>query len=352
MMDKFNEFYMMQNQAKKLEQSGLEDKALELYLKIIAEYLPNNDFSFDRAATILEKKFKYPEAIGICEKAMEKIKAADIQGDPAKFQLKIDRMRQKAQSDSQFQSAADKGPPEEFHFGLPGFRTANKLIMVAGSAYYALIAYSSYPDQLYTFLFLLALAFVGSYGLETMMKLANNKTCTKALSVTLITLIIAGFSAAQIPQVKVYWAADGTQQSEEEGEKTGDGQGTGATEPLDTDREPPTIPEKYLEATAKAADKHPATEQALITAQPGEIQIDLIVKPGTSHKSIEEIADDMLRTLGGLMTSEKLKGPTDESLGELYYFYGVTLTVTDSLEQLVDEGTLARQTDTIKWTKP
>lgn len=354
MMDKFNEFYMMQNQAKKFEQGGLDDKALELYLKIVEEYMPNNDFSFDRAATLLEKKFKYAEAIALSEKAIAKIKAGDLQGDVDKFQKKIDRMRQRAHSDADFQAAAVKKEPEEFNFGLPGFRSSKKLLMLLGSAYYALAAFSAYPDQLNTFLFLFAMAFVGSYGMETMMKLANSKACTKALAVTLVALIIAGYSAAQIPQVKVYWATEGSDLYTGEGEKEGAEapEDSGATDTPDTDRTPPEIPDKYLEATAKAAEKHPATEHALVTAENGQVIIDLILNPGTSVDNRVKITEEMLRTLGGLMTSENLKGPDDQYFGELYDFYSATVSVTDTLEQPVAEASLPKKANTIKWTAP
>lgn len=347
MMDKFNEFYMMQNQAKKLEQGGLEDKALALYLKIIEEYLPNNDFSFDRATTLLEKKFKYAEALAVCEKALALITAGDIQGDADKFQLKIDRIRQKAQKNTEFQVDIDIKEPEVFHFGIPGFRTTNRLIMILGSTYYALAAFAAYPDQLYTFLFLFAMAFVGSFGAELMSKLAGSKPSTKALAVTLIALVIAGYSLTQVPQVKVYWETSGLQQAE----GTGDGTGT-EPPPVDTDRVPPEIPEKYLEAAAKSAQKHPAAEQAFMTVDSGKILVDLIVKPGSSKDSIEEISAEMINTLGGLMVSENLKGPTDTSFGELYTFYSVAIQVVDTLEQTVDEGTLSRSAAEIIWTTP
>lgn len=356
MMDKFNEFYMMQNQAKKLEQGGLDDKALELYLKIVEEYLPNNDFSFDRAATLLEKKFKYAEAIAICEKALEKIHAGDIQGDADKFQQKIDRMKLKAKKEVDSGSAQGNREPEVFHFGIPGFRATSRLVMILGTTYYALAAFASYPDQLYTFLFLFSMAFVGSYGAELMMKLANNKSCTKALSVALVALIIAGYSVAQLPQIKVYWAVEGTQQSEGngtgEGTEDGTGSGDGTVEPEDTDRIPPEIPEKYLESAAKSAQKHPASDTALITVENGQISVFLVVKAGTSQESIAGISEEMIKTLGGLMTSENLKGPTENSLGELYDFYSAEIQVTDTLQQAVNEGSVARSAADIIWVTP
>ena len=357
MMDKFSEFFMMQNQAKNFEKSGMNDKALELYLKIINDYLPNNDFSFDRAATLLEKKGKYVDAIGVCEKALERIKAADIPGDADKYRQKIERMQEKVKSESDFHVSVNKKEPEVFHFGLPGFRGHNKLLMLVGTGYYGLAAFSAYPDQLFTFLFLFCLAFVGSYGLETMMKLANSKACTKAMSVTLITLIISGYSMAQLPQIKAYWNVDGTQTSEEDGERTGDdGEpepgAADKTDPPDTDRMPPEIPDKYLTAAAKAAEKNPAADFADVSVDSGTVIMSLIVKPGTSSVTIEKIADEMARTLSGLMTSEGLKGPKDDSYGELYSFYGLALEVADTLEQPVLSGSLMKNSNIIKWSKP
>ncbi len=357
MMDKFTEFYMMQNQAKKFEQSGMDDKALELYMKIIGEYLPNNDFSFDRAATLLEKKAKYPEAIAVCEKAIKMIAAADIQGDGEKFKQKIERITAKSKSSNEKLTVSGDKEPESFHFGLPGFRGHSRLFMGIGTIYYALAAFTAYPDQLFTFLFFFCLAFVGSYGMEALMKLANNKTCTKALTVALVFFLIAGYSFAQIPQVKIYWAVDGTQQSEGNGEKTGEGEEPqtgvpGDTPASDTDRIPPDIPDKYLAAAAKAAEKNPASEVAEVIYENGIVTMNLLVKPGTSQDVMDTIADDMLRTLGGLMTSEGLKGPTDESYGELYTFYSASINVADSMEQTLAIGSLSKNAKEIVWSKP
>lgn len=348
-MDKFNEFYMLQNQAKKFEQSGLDDKALELYQKIIAEYVPNNDFSFDRAATLLEKKFKYPEAIAVCEKAMERIKAGDLPGDAEKFRLKIERIRSKAGSDAHFKAAVSAKEPEDFHFGLPGFRTHRRLMMILGTVYYTLAALLAYPDQFYTFMFLFAMAFVGSYGLEVLMKLAARKACLKALAVVLIALTASGYALANVPQVKAYWNVTGMQPSKEEGPRTGDGT---APETPDTERTPPEIPEKYLTATANTADKHPATELALVSVDMDRVVIDLIVKPGTNLDTVKSISEDMVRTLGGLMTSENLKGPGAETPGELYDFYSAAILVTDTLEQTIAEGQLAKKGKVVNWTTP
>jgi len=355
-MDKFNEFYMLQNQAKKFEQGGMDDKALELYLKIIGEYLPNNDFSYDRASTLLEKKNRYAEALSVCEKALTLIKAADIQGDAAKFTKKMERIRSKSTADASVHTIVSKKAPEEFHFGLPGFRSHQKLMMVLGALYYALAALAAYPDQPYAFLFLFMLAFFGSYGLETLMKLANGKACTKAAALTLVALAAAGFSASQMPQVQAYWNVDGTQQSEEAGErseKDGSGPEGGSTaDPdADTDREAPEIPTKYLIAAAKAAEKNPASEYADLTVDGTHITMSLIVKPGTSQGEIEAMAAEMTRTLGGLMTSENLKGPDDSSFGELYTFYAATVLVTDTLDQELGSGELMKNEPRFEWEK-
>ncbi len=352
MMDKFTEFYMMQNQAKKLEKSGLDDKALELYLKIIAEYQPNDDFSFDRAATLLEKKSRHADAIAVCEKAIQKIKSENIEGNVFKFQQKIDRIREKVKSDLSTQPVAAAKRHEEFRFGLPGFRTPNKLVMILATAYYGLAAYSSYPDQFYTFLFMFSMAFVGSFGLDLMMKLHNNKVCFKTLAVTLIALGISGYSLTHVPQFQVYFPVGGFVQS---GEIDGTPEESEAPEPIEVDahdRTPPEIPANYLATTEKVADKYPGSDHAIVVADKKTVIIELIVNPGTDLKTIEEISHEMIKTLGGLMTSEELKGPTDTSLGELYDFYSVTIVAIDTLEQPVNQGILTQKATEIKWVTP
>lgn len=349
MSDRFNEFYMMQNQAKKFEQTGMDDKALELYLKIIEEYLPNNDFSFDRASTLLEKKFKYNEALAVCEKALEMIRTEKIQGDAERFVQKIQRISSKAHGPEVIRAATQKKEPEVFHFGIPGFRTHNKVFMGLGTAYYAFAAFASYPNSPYLFLFLISIAFLGSYGLEVMTKMAGGKAFGKAMLITGLSLVLAGYSVVHFPIVEAYWNVGGDSDAAVSSDGSGSGSGSTSEDTPDTDRQPPEIPLKYLTAMTKTADLHPATDFTDVILNGSNVEVSLVLKPGTSIDVAHQISEDMIKTLGSLMVSEKLKGPSKDYWGEVYDFYSVSINITSTLDEQLAAGSLNQASSPIQW---
>jgi len=346
-MDRFNEFYMMQTQAKKFEQNGLDEKALETYLKIISEYAPNNDFSFDRAVALLEKKMKFSQALEVCEKTIALIEAGDLDGDAEKYRSRLARIRQKMAESGVAEDSAKAGSkePEEFHFGIPGFRNPNRLIMAVAGFCYAAFAFASYPDKIYIFGFIVGLAFTIAYGWEVLTKLMFQKRFTKALAVCLIGLLIAVYWGIQIPPIKMMLQPPPV--DEAHGNPTDGGNGKGVD--VKKQKTPPKIPENYLTATEKAAEKYHEVDKALASASDGGILFDVVVKADTSPEQCKAIAVDMANTLGGLMTIAQLKGPKDSYYGELYDYYSVTISMQDTMNQTQLSGYMGTSSQIFTW---
>lgn len=346
-MDRFNEFYMMQTQAKKLEQNGMDDKALELYLKIIQEYAPNNDFSFERAATLLEKKSQYAQALEICEKTIALIESGDLEGDAGKYKARLPRIRQKMAESGATEAAAAKAEagPEVFKLRIPGLHSDNRILMGIACAYYAIAAFVSYPNEAYYFGFLVGIVFMGSYGWNIQRNASAKRRYTKSLTVCILGIALAVYSGLQFPPVKLLIQPP-VASSVSESTETGNGSGTG--ENADP-KKMPEIPDAYLEATIKAGEKHHEIEKALVTVSGGNVLVELSVKPDTDPERIKAISDDMLDTLGGLMKSKGLKGPKRDYHGEVYDFYSVSVFAQNELDKKLLNGYMSKGTQTVNW---
>ncbi len=87
--DRFDQFYMMQTQAKGLETKGVKRAALDLYVEIIEDYFPDTDYSFQRAVVLLIECGKVERAKEYCKLAIERIENAEMKGNCAFFERQL-----------------------------------------------------------------------------------------------------------------------------------------------------------------------------------------------------------------------------------------------------------------------
>jgi len=346
-LDRFNEFYMLQSKAKDLERKGQDDQALAVYTDIIENYLPNNDFSFERAATLLEKKNQFQEALEVCNKAIELIKNKEIEGSIEHFEHKIERLVIKVQAHKKDSKVIEK---EDFHFGVPGFRAHNKVIMIVAALYYIGTLAFSLPNQYFRYIFFVSLAFALDYFWDALGKLAKRKPLIKSAAVFLIATIICIYSGIQImPEKDIASDFDNTEASDSE--STGTGTGSSADSTDDTDKEPPEIPEKYIEAITNTGNNRHFVENTFVLVEDFVVYIDLYVEPSTSAKNAKRVLEDMSYELGSLMESEGVEGPSDKSYGEVFDYYTVMVTVSSEFDENYIKGALSQGSSDFKWTE-
>lgn len=337
---------MLQTKAKGMERKGQEDQALDTYLDILENYTPNNDFSYERAATLLEKKHRYNEALDICRKAITLIESQKIQGTSEQFKHKIKRIESKLTAEGAETKHISK---EDFHFGVPGFRAHNRIHMIIGGLYYCFGLVFAIPDKYFRFIFLVALAFTLDYFWETIGKLARKKPLLKAFSVFLVALAICIYAGVEaLPKAKT---ADLDMPASSESSEEGTGEGTATENVEDSTKEPPQIPESYLEAITKSANSHHFVDNTFVFLEEYTLYFDLLIEPSTSVETAQKVIEDMAYELGNLMESEGIKGPSKDSFGELYEYYGVVITIGSEFDDDLAKGMLTGQNGKIRWSE-
>ncbi len=179
--DRFDQFYMMQTQAKGLETKGAKHAALDLYVEIIEDYFPDTDYSFQRAVVLLIEYGKVERAKEYCKLAIERIENAEMKGNCAFFE------RQLLQLDAN--KAKNKSNERKF-------LNKKALLTIAVIASSALL---SLPNKIYKFIFLIFLAIIGWLIIE-IIKRYRRKISIRPQSVALcVTALIAVGAASQIP---------------------------------------------------------------------------------------------------------------------------------------------------------
>lgn len=138
--EQMGEMHKLNEKAKKMDRLGNDDAALELYLEILDNYLPNLYANFERPAIILEKKHRYQEAIEICQRALELIEEEKISGDKEKCQHRIEKLMDKVSPEDLPKPKKEKSKNK----AMPIILAA--IFAVAVIAYLILRSQSQYDD--------------------------------------------------------------------------------------------------------------------------------------------------------------------------------------------------------------
>ena len=114
----------------------------------------------------------------------------------------------------------------------------------------------------------------------------------------------------------------------------------------------PVTEEMIALATRELLKNNDAAE-ATVIPQGGTLGIAIIVSPGTASDRGKQLAEYYLKALAGAAAAEypELTGPTDTSLGQLYSYYELVITVgvTRAEEDYIASGTKGKAAKTIYW---
>jgi len=94
MSERLNELYILTQKAQKMEMIN-EELALKIYLEIFESYTPKISKTYESAIRLLEKRQRFQEALDICDKAIELLKADEISGTLDKFEVIQSRLVKK-----------------------------------------------------------------------------------------------------------------------------------------------------------------------------------------------------------------------------------------------------------------
>ena len=94
MSERMNELFTLTQKAQKMELIN-EEIALGIYLEIFENYTPKISKTYESAIRLLEKRQRFQEALSICDKAIELLKANEISGTIDKFEATHSRLEKK-----------------------------------------------------------------------------------------------------------------------------------------------------------------------------------------------------------------------------------------------------------------
>ncbi len=284
MSDRMNELYILTQKAQKMEMIN-EELALQLYLDIFEHYTPKISKTYESAIRLLEKRQRCPEALAICNKAIELIKADEISGLVDRFETIKERLERKIQAEA---------PPEPEKKRIMIKRGHVLFLIVALALIWLLFRYTS-PHQD------LDVDLTGKEGIE-----------------------------GQLPFVK------------------------------DNDKKDPSylkypVTDAMIATATAEIEKLTDVSGASVIPQEETLGIAIIVKPGTNEERSKAIATLYLKALSGAAAAaySDLKGPSDDSLGDLYTHYELIISVgtSQAAEDFTANGTKNKSSKAIYWRK-
>jgi len=281
MSEKMNELFILTQKAQKMELIN-EEIALEIYIEIFENYTPKISKTYESAIRLLEKRQRFQEAMAICERAIELLKANEISGTIDRFETMKERLQKKIDEQNTVDVVEKKGFKfKKIHFVL--------VVMIFGIFYLILHFTTPYSNI--------------NVNLEGKESLDNGS--------------------------KIF--RESTEKPEEEFPVT----------------------ENMIEIATKELLKNTDVKAAEIIPQDNTLGIALIIAPGTDKSRAEELAEIYVTALSGAAsaTYDELKAPSEDSLGELYDYYDLVISVgtTTKPEDMIAKGTLKKGASSIYW---
>ncbi|MBU5676510.1 hypothetical protein KQI88_08780 [Alkaliphilus sp. MSJ-5] len=112
----------------------------------------------------------------------------------------------------------------------------------------------------------------------------------------------------------------------------------------------PNITEETLTGSASIIEKYKEIEYAEAYVENNKLILYLIpINKDVPKERVREIGISFLKALSGYTVNEGLKGPTDESYGEIYDYYNVEILVEGENGTIIDKGTKSKGKNEIKW---
>ena len=126
-------------------------------------------------------------------------------------------------------------------------------------------------------------------------------------------------------------------------------------ESTDPETQKYVITEDMIDVATREIKKNIETVDAGIIPQEDTLGIAIIVSGGTTSERGKELAEAYLKSLAGAASAaySELAGPKSNSLGEIYDYYELVITVGTGVEEdtYIAEGTKNKGADDIIWRK-
>ncbi len=113
---------------------------------------------------------------------------------------------------------------------------------------------------------------------------------------------------------------------------------------------PPNITEEAFTGSASIIERYEEIKYAEAYIKNNKLNLYLIpVNRNIPKERVREIGVFFLKTLSGYTVDVGLKGPSDESYGEIYDYYDVEILIEGEDGTIIDKGTKEKRQNQIKW---
>ncbi len=319
--DRYDQFYMMQTQAKGLETKGAKQAALDLYVEIIENYFPDTDYSFQRAVVLLTEYGEVERAKAYCKLAIERIENAEMKGKRAFFERQLTHLK------------ADRAIKKSNERKLVTKKTLLRIALVVGSALLSL------PNRIFKFIFLIFLAIVCRLIIEIINRY-RHKISFRPQSIALFgAALIAVGAASQIPppQWTDFFSLEPLSKiAQNQSVRSADNTSVTSFN---------SIGDEDLKNLKRLTEDNLIAEDFDISVKGSAIILNIQAKETASSDALKSYAMRILAELNAY----KDKKSHEDRLGDLYKDYTAHITCFDSMQKVILRGQSNPYTLKIDW---
>ncbi|MCH4888771.1 hypothetical protein EZV73_14345 [Acidaminobacter sp. JC074] len=335
--DQLVEQFKLLKRAKKLEEMGSADRALDLYIELHEKFEPNTSDAYERPAVIYERKRQYDKALELCHKAIEAIENDKMSGTKDKFQRRIDAINEKLKD----VPVKEKVITDDYRFHIIGFRSKNKGKSLTAVIFYIIfIIMGVLLKSIYPTLLLTGIVYLVTYFVDVFQSKSKKKAIFIAL---LLSLTVTVFAAFNLPEaINRVIELESSEGSLEGGEQLF----------TESEEDRPVITEKHKEEAISLISSEIEVEEATIIVAEDQIAFGLKLLAGTDKNRAMDLLEEFIEILAHRVSGdEDIKAPDFKSHGELYDYYDLTLAGGSDAGDIVAKGSKKKTSNFISWTE-
>lgn len=332
-MNQIVEQFKLYKRAKKLEEMGNTDRALDLYLELHEKYDPNTSDAYERPAILLERKKRYEEALALCEAAIEEINNDRVSGTVDKFNRRKESILEKLKEEPKKEIVQ-----KNYKFGIIGFRKKKKLSMLIATLVYLFLILIGFLYSFFFSLTIVGIIYTFQY-LYDFLQLPDRKTkISLAILLSIATgLLIIG--AINIPQTVRNIVLESKEASLEGGENI-----------FKNNDDRPLITETHIEDAIKIITIEIEVKDASIQVSEDSIAFALEIYPATDKEKAIVLSEKFVEALAHRVAQDvDIKAPSFKSMGQLYDYYTVFAVAGQDDQNITAKGKKTTSSKFINW---
>lgn len=356
MNDRFNEMYLKIVKAKGLDLKKNTDAALSLYLEVMENYNPSDDFVFKRACEILFGKGDFAKAKAIAQSALKKIALEEISGSAPYFREFIQNVEVK-EAEEKRAKKKERAVFPKVSFSIRLFEKKSSLIFFLLVLLFSIVI--SLPDQLFKLIFLVFGVFAFVFLLEIIEDLRRRLSVKVKSALFLASLCLSLVGVYNMPPSNWNDFIKIPSISEMQNNETNDALNNAKakdklehTKENGKQKEPPkkekssSVTEQDMKTLKEFSKQDLQLGSYKLSIKEDKISLDLTMKPGSG------VAEGKQSALGILSNLNLIKGFAEENdaeLGSLYENYSITVKIRDHSKELLAKGKSNKGDKTITW---